>query len=502
MFCEKNPYVAERYPGAVPASVTTDEPSLAAPPENENLVRTVWSLAWPAVALNSLGVINNLLDSAFIGHLPRPALVAYGGITNIQFLLFSLAMAVSTAATALVSRAYGAGEPFQVRKGCHQSLTVAILGGIVFGVLGWLSAPATAHGFLPAVETEAIRLMIGFLTIYATSLPAIYTIQALAGCLRGVGDTKSPMVISGIQILLHILLNFALIMPSRPTPWGFDLPGAGMGLLGGATALSISAWCSAIGYMLYTGKTPLGSVLRLHWPEWAWTRRILRIAVPAALMAVLRVASLAVFTLVLKHSKDAGNALAAMRPGFAIESIMFMPAFGLSMAAAALVGQSLGMRRPDRAERVGWIASNHAALVTVLLGIPIFVFAPEISNLMIVGKPLIVEQAIVLLRYLAVTEIGFAYGMTMIGAMQGAGDTKRPLWISVISLWILRVPLAIVLTLSAGQWIREGALSFVLPVGLGLGAGGAWIAMSLTQFVQGVLSIIAFRQGGWKTKTV
>lgn len=463
------------------------------------MARTVWALAWPAVALNSLQVVNSLLDAGFIGHLPRSALVAYGGVTTIQFLLFSLAMAIGTAATALVSRAFGAGEISEFRKASRQCLLVSILAGIVIGLLGVVSAPATAAAFIPANETEARRLMVSFLTIYAAGVPAIYIIQALAGSLRGVGDTRSPMVISGIQILLHILLNFILIFPPRTIGGGLVIPGFDLGLLGAATALSLSAWISAIAYTLYSARTPLGSMLFLQLPQAAWVGRILKIAIPAGLMAVLRVASLAVFTIVLKHSKDAGNAVAAMRPGFAIESIMFMPSFGLSMAAAALVGQSLGMKRPDRAEKLAWTAGHHAALVTLVMTTPIFLFAHQIASLMIVGKPEIAEQAALLLRYLAVTEIGFAYAMVMIGAMQGAGDTKRPLWITVLSLWVLRVPLAILLALPTGAVITEAWGTFVLPFGVGLGAAGAWISMSFTQLVQGILAIAFFRAGAWKS---
>lgn len=468
----------------------------------ERMARTVWALAWPAVALNSLQVVNSLLDAGFIGHLPRSALVAYGGVTTIQFMLFSLAMAIGTAATALVSRAFGAGEVSEFRKACRQCVLVAIIGGVIIALLGVVSAPGTASAFIPSDELEARRLMVRFLMIYAAGVPAIYIIQALAGSLRGVGDTRSPMVISGIQILLHILLNFILIFPPRPIGGGIVIPGFDMGLLGAATALSLSAWLSAIGYMLYSVRTPLGSVLKLQLPQAAWVARILKIAVPAGLMAVLRVASLAVFTMVLKHSKDAGNAVAAMRPGFAIESIMFMPSFGLSMAAAALVGQSLGMKKPERAERLAWTAAHHAALVTLVLTTPIFVFSHQIASLMIVGKPAIAGQAALLLRYLAVTEVGFAYAMVMIGAMQGAGDTKRPLWITVITLWVLRVPLAIFLALPAGAVITEGWGTFVMPFGVGLGAVGAWIAMSFTQMVQGILAIAYFRAGAWKSVRV
>lgn len=482
-------------------SVLPSPPSVAAPevPENENAAKTVWALAWPAVALNSLQVVNSMLDSGFIGHLPDTALKAYGGLTNVVFLLFSLAMAISTAGTALVSRAYGAGQVDEFRRACRQTLSVAFCCGLILAALGFFTSSGAARVFLPASEQAAQRAMVEYLSIYAIGLPATYLIQSLAGALRGVGDTKSPMVISGIQILLHIVLNFILIFPSHPLPGGGVLPGFNLGMNGAAWAMSASAWVSAILYLLYTPRTKLGNCLVPALPQWSWVQRIFRIAIPAGLMAILRVASLALFTIVLKLSPEGADAIAAMRPGFAIESIMFMPAFGLSMAAAALVGQSLGMKRPDRAEKLAWVAGHHAALVTVVLCVPIFIFAPTIAELMIAGKPEISAQATTLLRWLCVTEVGFAYAMVMLGAMQGAGDTKRPMWITIVSLWGLRVPLAFLLTLAPGQALGWG---ISLPVGFAMGATGAWIAMSVTQAIQGALAVWAFKRGEWKLQEV
>jgi len=220
-------------------------------------------------------------------------------------------------------------------------------------------------------------------------------------------------------------------------------------------------------------------------------------------MAVLRVGSLAVFTLVLKAVANGSEAIAAMRPGFAIESMMFMPSFGLSMAAAALVGQSLGMQRPDRAERLGWTASHHAALVTLALCVPIFFFSPQIASVLIEGKPQIANEAALLLKYLCVTEVWFAYAMVTIGAMQGAGDTVRPLWITVLSLWCIRVPLSAICALTTGQTLIEmNGFHVVMPFGLGMGAEGAWLGMSVSQAIQGLLAIALFKQGKWKTKKV
>lgn len=177
---------------------------------------------------------------------------------------------------------------------------------------------------------------------------------------------------------------------------------------------------------------------------------------------------------------------------------MFMPSFGLSMAAAALVGQSLGMRRPDRAEKLAWIAGHHAAGVTLLMAAPIFFGAHSICSVLLPGKPEVIAETVLLIRWLCATEVMFAYSMVMIGAMQGAGDTIRPMWITIISLWGMRVPLAFLLALPAGTPV----FGIALPLGFGLGAVGAWSAMSVTQAVQGVLSLWAFKLGAWKLARV
>lgn len=444
----------------------------------------MWALAWPAVALNSLQVINTLLDRGFIGHLRPAALTAHGAAINVMFLVFSLAMALSTSATALVSRAFGAEEISEYRKAARQGLSLAIIGGSVLAVLSALTASFAAHALVPSKDVDAAKLMAQFLSIYAIGLPPIYIIQVLAGSLRGVGDTKSPMVISGIQIAFHMLLNFLLVMPSI-TVGGVKFNLVGMGLPGAATALSVSAWIAALIYIGYAGKTPLGPLWQIQMPERSWVVRIFRIAVPSATMAVLRVASLTAFTLVLAATPTASVSIAAMGVAFGIESVMFMPAFGLSVSASALVGQSLGMKKPERAERLAWVAGHHGAYVTGVLAVLIFLLAPALASLMVAGKADISGEATLLIRYLASTEILFSYAMVMFGALQGAGDTVSPMWISIFTMWGLRVPLAYVLALSAG-----------------FGSLGAWWAISFTQAIQGVFALIAFRRGKWKTKKV
>ena len=481
-------------PLAVAEVAVDQEPSFP----RENSARVVWILAWPAVALNSLQVINTLLDRWFTGSLTDSALTGYGGTSVVTFLMFSLGLAVATGATALVSRGFGAGDTHQVKTGAQEALSLSIFGGILTGAVTALLAGIVSGAVLPPSDHQAQIEMTRFLVAYACGLPALTVIQTLAGSLRGIGDTRSPMYISGVKIFLHMTLNVLLIFPTRQM-FGITIPGAGLGLMGAGAALASSAWISAIAYLLYIPRTPLGPLSPIMLPNLGWSLRILRIAVPAAVMSALRVFSLAAFTLVLKQVADASAAIAAMSIGFALESIMFMPSFGLSAAAAALVGQSLGMKRPERAERLAWTAAHHAALVTLCLAVPIFAGAMAISLNVTHGKIAISQESTALLRCLCLTEVFFAYTMVLVGAMQGAGDTVRPLWITVIAQWLLRVPSAIILALPSG--FQLGGM-VGLPLGFGLGAQGAWWSMAGTQAVQGVMAVAAFKAGHWKTEQV
>ncbi|MBN8691393.1 MAG: MATE family efflux transporter [Armatimonadetes bacterium] len=443
-------------------------------------VKEVWRLAWPAVALNGLQVINSLLDTYFVGHLPKSALTAHGSALNVIFLMFSLIMTVSVASTALVSRAFGAKQEAEYKEANRRCLVLGFLFGVVMMLVGLAIVPLLPRILVPETDHVAAEQFIKFLSIFSCSLPASAIITVLAGSLRGVGDTKSPMFFSGLQILIHMILNFFLIFPSREM-YGVNVPGAGMGLPGAALALAISAWLSAVIYLFFVRGTALGNSFNFEIPTKSWTNRVFNIAGPGALQAILRVLSFSVFTFLLKSAPGAENAMGALRIGIAIEAIMFMPAFGLSMAAGALVGQNLGAKKPERAHQLGWVAGHSAAIVVAILSIPTFIFAPQIADILTGGdKPGIAYQAMMYIRILIVTEILFAYAMVMIGALQGAGDTRRTTWITIASLWGLRVPLALVL------------IHFFGPT-------GAWIAMSGSQAAQGLMAMWTWNQGHWKT---
>lgn len=423
------------------------------------------------MALNLLQTINVLLDRNFVGHLSAHALAAQGASLSTLFMLFSFAMAIGTAGTAIVSRAFGAENGEEVKEGATQAARVAFVGGIFCTLVAILCSKFLSTVFLPPDALEAQAEMAQYLFAYAFGLSGVFLIQALAGALRAVGDTFSPLIISGIQILIHMALNF-LFVPR-------------FGLTGTALALTVSSLLSAAGYLVYTKRTKLGSVSGIGLPKWHWVVRIIRIAAPASLLGLLRVTSLAAFTLILKQTPTGGSAIAGMGLAFALEAILFMPGFGLGMASAALVGQNLGANNPKLAEKFGWMAAHSAAIITLALVLPLYIFAPAIANSLTGGKVEIVREAVTLLRLLCLTELLFSYSMVLTSSLQGAGDTVRPLWINLITMWLCRIPLA-----------------YFLALKFGLGSYGAWLGMSGSQGVGGILAVLAWRQGTWKTTKV
>ncbi|MDQ2985664.1 MAG: MATE family efflux transporter [Armatimonadota bacterium] len=444
--------------------------------------RTVWELAWPIIALNSLQVVNSLLDARFISALGGPALNASGAAQSLVFLFVSLAFAIAVGATALVSRFYGSGERENLLKASRQTTTISLFLGIAISVLGYFSLPAICGLFVDPAG-EAYREMLRYLGPLMVGIPAVYIFNNLAASLRAISDTKTPMVVSGIQILCHMALNFILIFPPRAL-WGVMIPGADLGIAGAGWAFAISAWISALLYFPASGRTVLGRTWKLQMPEMAWISRTLKIALPASLMTVIRVSSFAVFSMALKHTNEGEAALGAMRVGIAMEAIAFMPAFGYSMAASALVGQNLGARNPERAERLAWAATNQAVIVMSIMAVVFFAFAPQFAAFFI-EQPAQRDIAISYMRIVALTEPLFGYAMVLTGAHQGAGDTGRPTWANFISSWVLRVPLV-----------------YIFAVGMKLGSTAAWVVMALTQAVNGLIMIYLFRKGDWKRKTV
>ena len=432
----------------------------------------VWHIAWPSVLTFLLMTLNLMVDRAFVGKLGRDALAAVGVGGQLLFLLVSLSMAVSVGTTALVARFTGAQEEADSARATGQSLALAFFLGILSTIAVFLGLGYYLVGMdlTPAAYREANRFLLPALL----SQPAMFLGNIFAAAFRGLGDTRTPLKVMLLANAVHVLGDFLLIFGYLGFPR--------MGLLGAGIALAFANLVALFAYLWLLRGTSLHRAL---WAPYLrltleWTRRILKIGFPGAVTAFLRVTSLMGFTAILSRTPERMAAVAALPIGLVAESIAFMPGLGYSVAASALVGQALGAKDPDRAERYGWYATWQGVAIMTAMGIVFFLAADPFVRVF-TSDPEVHRLAVSYLRIMAFSEPFLGLGMVLTGALQGAGDTTRPAILTALTFWAVRMPLA-----------------YVLAVPLGLQTAGAWYSMAATTILGGLLCIALFKSDSWK----
>ncbi len=472
-------------------SVTNPDPDYSALPGNElfqpplwesgrEIHKAVWTIAWPSVLTMLLQTFNGLMDTLFVGHLPhaKQALAATGIGGQVVFLLIALAMGVSVGTTALVARFTGANSHEERLRATGQSLTLSFVISVVVCAL-FYTGRNTIVGWMLTGQTDAetTRLCSQFLGIALLATVPMFLMNTLMGAFRGLGDTRTPMLVQSIAIATHITCNWMLIYGH------FGLPA--LGVRGAATALAVSIFVSAILYVAALKlRSPLRAALSPRYLAFdltgEWYKRILKIGLPASIQAVIRSLAMMSFTGLLARTAEGSSAVAAMSIGVRAEAIAYMPGFGYSVAASALVGQYLGAKNIPRAERSAWAATTQAMLVMAFVGLGFYLFSEPLAGLF-TSDPGVRHLGALYLKINSVCEPFMALGMVLTGGLQGAGDTIRPTFITLFTMWVVRLP-----------------LSYWLMFHCNLQTAGAWWAMCVTAILGGVITAALFQTGWWK----
>lgn len=439
------------------------------------LHRAVWMLAWPSVLTMLLQTANSFTDRFFVGKLGADALAAAGVGGQLMFLLFSVGMSIAIGTTALVARFAGAKEYDQARIAANQSVWIGGIGAIFCMALMYPLRGALVR--LMGVDPHAADLCERYLTVTILGIPALFLMLILGNVYRGLGDTVTPLLVMiGVNVI-HLGGDWLLIFGNAGFPR--------LGLPGGATALVASQIIGAGLYLLFLRRSPVAGLLtRKRKLEWAWARRILDIGLPAAMQNLSRVLSMLAFTGVLARTQEATAAVAALTIGLTSESIAFMPGFAFATAAGTLTGQNLGAGNPERAGRAAWAALLQGLAVMCVMGGVFFTLALPFAHLF-THDVHVVPLAVAYLKISALSEPFLAVGMILTGALNGAGDTKAPAWVSLATMWGVRLPLA-----------------YLLAEGLHYGTVGAWWAMAASTMLGGVAAYALFKWGRWKQTVI
>ena len=431
-------------------------------------------LAFPVVGSMLLQTMFSIIDMIWIGHLGDAALAAISTAEFAIWCVFTLAAMVSTGVTAMIARFVGAGEQHIAGQVAGQGIWLGIVVSIGIGGGGLLSA---SHLFdFMGTADDVTKQGLSYLEVMFWGMPSLILFFVLGAIYRGNGDTKTPMVLLTIAVLINGALDPFLIFGWGPFPE--------LGVTGAAYATVSARVCGVV-----IGVKIL--LRRQNWLNWRGSGgrqldlpvmwRILRIGIPASLAGlVLNI----VYIFLTRVMTEFGTvSLAAFGVGHKATSITFMLGMGISTAVTTIVGQNLGAKQPNRAARATWMGCWIIIFINGFMAVIYFTLSSGIIRIFI-DEPEVIQIGSNFLKIIALAEIFIGIELVLGAAFSGAGDTLPPTVISV-SLTVVRYP-----------------LSYYLAVILWNNVNGVWVAIALTAIMRGILIMYWFSRGKWKQREI
>ena len=441
------------------------------------LGRAVWKLAWPTMLTNIFGGLQGIVDHVLVGHLVGyTGNAAIGVAWQLIIVVIIFINSLFTGMSVLVARFAGAGDPDKVDRTVYQAFLTAIgLAVLVIAPLGYVLSPTLLDlvNAEPTVKAEALP----FLRIMFLFSSGMLVFYMLSGALRSAGDARTPMMLGVVTTVLNLVLNLVLIPGLGPIP-AFGTAGSAMGTV-------IASWLVALYALvkLWRGgwviSVPKGHA---YAPDWQIIRELFRFGLPSGIQGIaMNIGGVLLLGFIGSLAQSAAAQAAYAVVYTQLFSLVTWTSIGLMGAAAAVAGQNLGANHPDRAERSVHIAARFALAAAGFIGF-FYLFLPQ-QLLAIFGmnEPAAVEIGVQLLKVLSVSGLLIAVALTYTGGLQGTGDTKSPLYISIISQ--VMVPLGICFV------IRETGR---------LDPSDIWIAILVGHATRCALSVLRFNQGKWR----
>lgn len=436
--------------------------------------RALGLLAIPMVLEMSMEAIFAVVDIAFVSRLGTDAIAAVGLTEALVTVLYAVAIGLGMGVTAMVSRRIGAGDQENAARVVGQAIWVGATLSILIGLAG-ITYAADLLTMMGASDS-VIETGKGFTSVLLGGSFSILFLFLLNSAFRGAGDAPVALRSLTLANAINIVLDPCLIFGLGPFPE--------LGVTGAAIATTIGRGLGVV-YLLYylfdgKGRLKFGfGHLRIV-P--ALIKRMIQISIGGIGQFLIATSSWIVIMRVVALYGSAP--IAAYTIALRLLEFAFLPAWGLGNAAATLVGQNLGAEKPDRAEQSVRHAARYNVIFMSVLGVLMFVFAPQIVALFST-EPEILYYGVHCIRILAVGYPMYAIGMIIIQAINGAGDTATPSLLNFICFWILQIP--------AAYW---------LATNVGLGPDGVFVAIVVAESALTVLAVLVFRRGTWKLQQV
>lgn len=439
-------------------------------------IKSIFSLAWPAIIQEAMGVVVSYVDTAMVGALGAAASAAVGLTSSVNWLLSSIAVAFGVGVLSVCAQGVGANNQEKVKRAGQQGFFLTISIGIILTVICMVIGP-----YLPIWlngDKNIRSLASSYFMII--SLPYLFrtSILILSSALRGVSDMKTPMMIHLYTNLINIVLNFILIYPTR-TMFGITVYGADLGVNGAAIATAVSVVIGGIMMFrrYYNNKIFDFRNSGFHYYK-AEFKECLEIGIPVAMeRTVICLGHVAFASLIAKLGVVS---LAAHTIAIQAEQAFYIPGYGFQSATATLVGNAIGQKSEHKVKETTYLVSIITMSLMIICGILLFVFAQQLMGIFTPDQEVIRLGARVL-RIVSISEPIYGILIILEGTFNGMGDTKAPFVFSLFTMWGIRV---------LGSWLMINIFN--------LGIESVWIMMVLDNGARCLLLSRRFLKGGWK----
>lgn len=437
----------------------------------------VWKIAWPTMLMNIIGGLQGIIDHVLVGHFVGYAGNAAIGVAwQIIIVVIVFITSLFTGMSVLVARFAGAGEEGKVDRTVYQAFLTALgMSLLVMAPLGYFLSPGLLDlvNAAPAVKAQALPFL-RIMFLFSTGMLLFYM---LGGALRSAGDARTPMILGIAMTVLNIVFNVILIPGLGPIP-AFGTTGSAMGTVIASGLVSAYAL-----FKFWRGgwvvSFPHGGG---YGPDWTIIRSLFRFGLPTGIQGIaMNIGGVFMLAFIGSLAESAAAQAAFAVTYTQLFSLITWTSVGLMGAAAAVAGQNLGAGRPERATEAVHVAARIGMAGAMFVG-AFFLFLPrQLLAVFGMNEPNVVEIGTQLLRILSVSGVFIAVALTYTGGLQGTGDTKSPLYISIVSQVL--VPLGICYAIQ-----QTGTLQ---PLHI-------WVAILIGHATRCALSVARFNQGKWR----
>lgn len=432
--------------------------------------RAIILLSIPMILEMLMEALFAVVDVFFVSKVSVNAVATVGLTESVITLVYSIAIGLSMATTAMISRRIGEGDPERAAEAAVQSMIIAVTFSLILSVAGVFFARdiLSLMGGSDSLIGEGLwytRLIFGGNIV-------IMLLFLLNAIFRGAGDAAIAMRALWIANILNIILDPCFIFGWGPFPE--------MGVTGAAVATNVGRGIGVLYqlYMLFKGKVIVKIAQRHVIVAWGVIRRLLVVSIGGMGQYIIASAS---WIFLMRIIAEFGEvALAGYTISIRMLIFAILPAWGMANAAATLVGQNLGANQPERAETSVWRSAFLTMVFLLVVSVVYFLFAEPMVRFFH-SDPDVVRYGVASLKIICLGYVFFAYGMVISQAFNGAGDTSTPTWLNFICFWLLQIPLA-----------------YVLGVSLKIGPNGVFWAVAISESILALMCIYVFRLGKWK----